>query len=342
MHEDRAPESVWRHSRWRGSVRRLWTSPWETDLRDKPLALWATDDAVVDVRFDRVRAFRIPTGAPVWTWRPPGEEVVVVASSDVREGLGVVLHHDDGAADAGHIRVTALDLTTGEVAWSRPQRRDGLGPLTRRTGGTALAGGRIAAVDGLALRALDARTGEPAWEGTITDERVEKVSVLLAEPFVVRLDGRGARGRPRLRVARSDVALTPPEGYADFGGKLAVAGDTLAVELIPRDTPQRDDRHRDDRHRIGAFSLSSGRLLWTWQGGEVSSCTLLAHRGWFLVLHRRGDHLAVLDPADGRLVARRRLGGVGSDLLAAASGDVIATACRSHSTSRRLRVFRWR
>ncbi|MET7693273.1 hypothetical protein ABZT06_35835 [Streptomyces sp. NPDC005483] len=131
-----------------------------------------------------------------------------------------------------------------------------------------------------------------------------------------------------------------------------MTGDTLAVERIPGDTLQRDDRHRgerhpDDRHpdgghRIGAFSLSSGKLLWTWQGGEVSSCTPLAHRGWFLVLHRRGDRLAVLDPVDGRLVARRRLSGVGTDLLAAASGDVIAAACRSHGTSRRLRVFRWR
>ncbi|MET7693272.1 hypothetical protein ABZT06_35830 [Streptomyces sp. NPDC005483] len=158
MHEDRAPESVWRHSRWRGSVRRLWTSPWETDLRDKPLALWATDDAVVDVRVDRVRAFRIPDGAPVWTWRPPGEEVVAVASSDVRDGFGVVLHHDDGAAEAGRIGVTALDLATAEAAWSRAQRRDGLGLLTRRTGGTALAEGRIATVDGRTLRALDART----------------------------------------------------------------------------------------------------------------------------------------------------------------------------------------
>ncbi|MCT9083134.1 PQQ-like beta-propeller repeat protein [Streptomyces fulvoviolaceus] len=166
----------------------MWRSPYVKGERgDRPLGLWVTDDAVVVVRLDRVQAFRVTTGVPLWTWRPPGEEVVVLASADVRDGLGVVLHYDDGARDPKHVGLTALDLGSGTVAWSREQDKERLGYIGTHPSGTALGRGRIATEDHhwdgrRTLRALDPRTGEIEWEHPLTNPRIEKASVLLAEP----------------------------------------------------------------------------------------------------------------------------------------------------------------
>lgn len=59
-------------------------------------------------------------------------------------------------------------------------------------------------------------------------------------------------------------------------------------------------------------------------------------------MHGYGGRLSVLDPADGRVVARRRLRGTAFDSLAAASGDFIAVGCEAGDYSHGLRVFRWR
>jgi hypothetical protein len=59
-------------------------------------------------------------------------------------------------------------------------------------------------------------------------------------------------------------------------------------------------------------------------------------------VHRYGRRLSVLDPADGRVVARRKLRGTAFDPLVAASGDMVAVGCEARDYSRRLRVFRWR
>ncbi|MCT9083133.1 PQQ-like beta-propeller repeat protein [Streptomyces fulvoviolaceus] len=132
-----------------------------------------------------------------------------------------------------------------------------------------------------------------------------------------------------------NIAL--PKGYERFGERLAVAGNVLAVRLVPT----KEDEY-DKGTKIGAFSLSSGRLLWEWRGKGSSYATVLAHRGWLLVLHRYGDRLSVLDPADGRVVTRRRLRGHGFHSRAAARGDVIALSCDAVDDTGRLRVFRWR
>ncbi|MEU6373360.1 PQQ-binding-like beta-propeller repeat protein [Streptomyces sp. NPDC046909] len=347
MYEDKAPESYWRRSWWRlRSPRRLWRSqPVKGDRTDRPLGLWVTDDAVVVVRLDRVQAFRVTTGVPLWTWRPPGEEVVVLVSADARDGVGVVLHYDDGERSPARVRLTALDLGSGKVTWSRKQDRERLGPIGARSGGSALGGGRVATADhhwehGTTLRALDPRTGATEWEHPLADPRVGRVAVLLAEPFVALLEGRGARGRPRLLVVGEDGAeaatITLPQGYERFGERLAVAGGVLAVGLVPADTDE-----RDKGTTIGAFDLSSGRPLWEWRGKGSSYATVLALRGWLLVVHRYGDRLSVLDPADGRVVARRRLRGYGFHSRGSAYGDVIALSCETVEDGGRTRVFRW-
>jgi hypothetical protein len=59
-------------------------------------------------------------------------------------------------------------------------------------------------------------------------------------------------------------------------------------------------------------------------------------------VHEYGGRLSVLDPADGRVVTRRRLRGTAFDPLVAASGDLVAEGCEAGDYSHGLRMFRWR
>ena len=347
MYEDKVSDSAWKHSWWRRSARRLWRTPDEKgDLGGKPLGLWLTDDTVVIARADGVRAFRATTGDPLWTWRPPGEQVVGLVSADAEGGVGVVMHYDGGRRDVKSVGLTSLAVGTGEVVRRRKQDAAPLGRLPARV---AIGGGLIATTGESwkdwetlpVMRALDVDTGEVRWKYDVTDPRVESVSVLSADPFVATLKTRGARGRPSLLFLADGgteaVTLALPEGYERFGEQVAVAGDVLVVGLVPKDRAE-----LDKGNRLGAYSVSSGELLWEWHGKETYQDGVLAHRGRLLVVHEYGGRLSVLDPADGRVVARRRLPGTAFDSLVAASGDLVAVGCEAGDYSHGLRVFRWR
>ncbi|MGW2641747.1 outer membrane protein assembly factor BamB family protein [Streptomyces sp. NPDC001348] len=341
MVEDKVPESVWtRSDLWR-SARRLWRTPYEKGELDRPVGLWVTDACVVLARFDRLDAYSMTTGALLWTWRPPGEDVVRVVSPDLEDGVGVVLHYDDGARDVRHVDLTALDTASGTVAWTRREKAERLGHLGEYHCEVALGAGRLATVvdkwgGAPKLRVDDVRTGRTRWSHRLTDGRSEPEAVLRAAPFVARLEARGSRGRPRLSVG--GVPLRLPPDCAKFGEQVAVTGDVLAVQVVPVDGVE-----EEHYVRLGAYSVASGEPLWEWRTrSDASTVVPLAHRGWLLALHGYGNRLSVLDPSDGRVVARRRARGYAFDPLVAAHGDVIAVACRSRSGTRRLRVFRWR
>lgn len=85
--------------------------------------------------------------------------------ADAEEGMGVVLHDDDGIQDPKHACLTGLDLHTGTVAWHREQDADRLGDVDLHSDDAALGAGRIATAMDLwkerpALRTLDARADE--------------------------------------------------------------------------------------------------------------------------------------------------------------------------------------
>ena len=346
MYEDKASDSAWKHSWWRRSARRLWRTPDEKgDLGGKPLGLWLTADTVVIAHADRLQAFRATTGEPLWTWRPPGRQSVALVSPDLDDGAVVVLHCDDGRRDAKRVGLTWLAVDTGEVVRRRKQDAAPLGHIPSKV---ALGGGLLATAgeswkDGEArpvMRALDVDTGEVSWTYELTDPRVESASVISARPFVATLRTRGVRGRHSLLVLADGgtgaVTLPLPEGYERFGEQVAVTGDVLVVGLVPKDRAE-----LDRGNRLGAYSVSSGELLWEWHGKETYQDGVLAHQGRLLVVHEYGGRLSVLDPADGRVVARRRLPGTAFDSLVAASGDLVAVGCEAGDYSHGLRVFRW-
>lgn len=157
-YEDRAPESVWGGTKgpwWRrgpASAPRLWKYPREKGSPGAPLSTWAVGGTLAMARSDRVEAYGLTTGDPLWTWQPPDGKVLAHASADAPDGVGVVLHHGqaDGDGGAEHVRLTGLDIGSGRVLWSREQRADALGSV-------ALGGGLI----------VTARPGQ----GTGTDHR---------------------------------------------------------------------------------------------------------------------------------------------------------------------------
>ncbi|UXX94254.1 hypothetical protein N7U49_23095 [Streptomyces sp. AD2-2] len=133
MDEDKAPESVWRRSWWRRSARRLWRTPDETDdPGGRPLGLWLTDDTVVVARVDGVRAFGTATGEPLWTWQPPGGQIVGLVSADAQGSEGVVMHYEESRRDVRRVGLTTLAVATGEVVRRRKQDAAPLGHLPPR------------------------------------------------------------------------------------------------------------------------------------------------------------------------------------------------------------------
>ncbi|MDQ0933437.1 outer membrane protein assembly factor BamB family protein [Streptomyces turgidiscabies] len=359
MHQDKAPESVWaapepakrrlRLFRRDPEAPTLWQSEFEQQDLGEPLGVWATAETVALVRFDRVSAYASATGEPRWTWQPPGQDVIVRVAEDAQDGLGVVLHHDDGEHRAQHVRLTALDLGSGAVAWSREQPKDRLGHVG---GGhareVAIGGGRIATVTGgkadapPVVRCLDARTGAQQWERPLPDDWGDSFSVLAADPPVLSVRNSGRRSRPRLYVVREDGEwyVELPDGYKDFGPAVAVVGDTLAVALEPDDPAGDDEKSADTVLR--AYCVPTGEQLWEWRVDHGRTLHPLAHRGYFMAGNGYGSRVTVLDPADGRVVAERRLPGFSYRARYAAWDDRLAVVCHAVSETRRVRVFRWK
>ncbi|MFI6278286.1 hypothetical protein [Streptomyces sp. NPDC050988] len=81
------------------------------------------DGTLAMARSDRVEAYGLTTGAPLWTWQPPDGEVLAHAPADAPDGVGVVLHHADGDGDrdggAEHVSLTGLDPVDGRVVAER-------------------------------------------------------------------------------------------------------------------------------------------------------------------------------------------------------------------------------
>ncbi|WP_328495570.1 hypothetical protein OHS59_24620 [Streptomyces sp. NBC_00414] len=350
MFEDKAPEPLWAPpSRpWRPwprrSARLLWKSPRRKDDPGVPLAEWLTAETVALVGFDRVEAYGTASGEPRWTWQPPGTEVIACAVQAAGDGIGVVLHHDDGDPLSQEIRITTLDLGSGEVVSTRAYAREPLGSIGAYPPEVALGVGRTATIAGRwgatpRFVSLDPRTGDAQWKREVGD-RVSEVSVLSAEPFVVSVKDRGQRGGHRLLLIdeHERVTVDLPEPYERFGSQVAVVGGVLAVALVARDQSSTTGVGTG----FGVFSVTTGELLWEWRHKRGASAFLLAHRGRLIVLHGYGDRVTVFDPVDGRVVAHRRLRGYGFDARLVAAGDHIAVVCTARADTHRLRVFRWR
>ncbi|KUN73648.1 hypothetical protein AQJ46_04940 [Streptomyces canus] len=310
-----------------GTGRERWT--WHVPGRD---VLAAMSDEVVDgvgllahwpdvhngQKQAGVTALDLTSGEALWTVPRALDELW---HHDSRLRPGTVALSGTRAMVATGTAVAALDVRTGRQAWVMQHGRD----QDVRIGA---AGERLVVVtrhEGTAtVRAVSVADGRVRWKRSpAVDGPVAHVRLVCADPLLLAVEGEGRRGANCLLRLDADGNTVAEFGSADDGAEIVPhapwrldhgqrwtgwAGDTLVTFV--------DSPPYEHLSRLAGFSLSTGRHLWTWESGWGIGA-LAFHRGHVVTLrhyeHEVEDHVEwrckvrVLDPADGREVARRRL-----------------------------------
>ncbi|WP_329597374.1 PQQ-like beta-propeller repeat protein [Streptomyces pseudovenezuelae] len=217
--------------------------------------------------------------------------------------------------------VVALDLRTGRQVWVTQHSRD-------HDVWIGAAGERLVVVtrhEGTAtVRAVSVADGRVLWKKSpAVDGPVAAVRLVCADPLLVAVEGEGRRGADCLLRLDAEGNTVTEFASADDGARFVPhapwrldhgqpwtirAGDTL-VAFVDSPTYQH-------LSRLAGFSLSTGRHLWT-RENTWDIDALASHRGHVVTLRHHKDEtedrvewgceVRVLDPVDGREVARRRL-----------------------------------
>ncbi|MET7736328.1 PQQ-binding-like beta-propeller repeat protein [Streptomyces sp. NPDC005402] len=310
-----------------GTGRERWT--WQVPGRD---VLAAMSDEVVDGvgllahwpdvddgrKQASVTALDLTSGETLWT-APRALDELWHDGSELRSGT--VALSGARAMVATGTAVAALDVRTGRQAWVVRHDRDAdvrigaageqLVVVTRHAGTTT-------------VRAVSVADGRVRWKKPLAvDGPVAEVRLVSADPLLLAVEGEGRRGANCLLRLDADGNTVTEFAAADDGAVIVPhapwrldhgqrwtgwAGDTLVTFV--------DSPSYERLSRLAGFSLSTGRHLWTrestWDIGALAF-----HRGHVVTL-RHHEHeveervewrceVRVLDPADGREVARRRL-----------------------------------
>ena len=266
----------------------------------------------------RVTALDLTSGQALWTVPRNLDEL-----SHHRSGLrpGSVALSGELAMVATGETVVALDRRTGRQVWVMQPGHDHY--VRIRAAGERLFVVTVRA-GAATVRAVSVADGTVLWKKPLAvDGPVEKADLVRADPLLISVEGEGRRGTDclvRLDADGNTVAEFSSAGAGSTvvaGGSWRIAdgrpwatwaGDTLVTLVSVPST--------EHLSRPAGFSLSTGRHLWTWDDGWGLDA-LTSHRGHVVALrHYKQEHeeavawrceVEVLDPADGRRVARRRL-----------------------------------
>lgn len=105
-----------------------------------------------------LRAYRLPTGEPLWSVTLPGTDGAWVVTQV--PGVGVVSTEDTFAGGGSHL--TGVDADTGRILWQADVRA-----LTfDASAGRVLTVGDVDSATPVALTSVDARTGAVAWSAS--------------------------------------------------------------------------------------------------------------------------------------------------------------------------------
>ncbi|WP_199547673.1 PQQ-binding-like beta-propeller repeat protein [Streptomyces sp. N35] len=255
-------------------------------------------------------------------------------ADQVVDGVALVAHWPDTCAGGKTATVTALDVRSGDAlvalnrrtgrhAWTVPRK-----PASRARIGAA--GDRLVLVTRQAgsatVTSVDTADGTVRWERPVpVDGPVEDVEIAAVDPLLLAARGAGRRGgnhvlhldededgRTVAEISEADgTPLLPYDSWClpDHRRQVMWSGDTLIAFLA--------SPGYDHVGRLAGFSLSTGWHLRTWDEGWGIGAPA-RHRGRVLALRHHEEvsegthagwrcHAYVLDPADGREVARRRL-----------------------------------
>ncbi|MEU6356398.1 PQQ-binding-like beta-propeller repeat protein [Streptomyces sp. NPDC047072] len=266
----------------------------------------------------RVTALDMTSGKALWTV-PRDLDELWHHSSGLRPG-SVALSGEHALVATGEA-VVGLDRRTGRQVWVMrhgPDHGVRIGAAGERFYVLTLRAGAAT------VRAVSVTDGRVLWKKPLAvDGPVAKAELVSAAPLLISVEGEGRRGTDRLLRLDSDGNTVTEFSSAGEGSRAVAheswritdrrrwvtwAGDTLMTFVnVPSS---------EYLFRLAGFSLSTGRHLWTWDGRGFDALT--CHRGHVVALkHFEDSHedttvswlceVEVIDPADGRRVARRRL-----------------------------------
>lgn len=235
----------------------------------KPVAgvVYSSPDLGQDGGCGRVAAVDSTSGEELWAFES-NDDVVVPGSAAVAASDGTIY-----ATALNPGSVLAIDVETGEVAWTQP-----VPPDDCATGDIAVGDGVVLAVapclvgdSGQHLVALDADTGDVSWTEEFELRSAIRVArIVSATPPVLHLPhdtGRGGElrvlgdgGSPQDVVPAPDQGLelqlhpVAPQGSDDATFPVAIVdGMLIAVSALDARRPQ----------DVVAFDLTTGERVWT-------------------------------------------------------------------------------
>lgn len=270
----------WIRARAPGNGRREWRMRVEEGVSGGPGI--HGDLVVVGTRSGRVIAMEAPDGEQRWQARVSSEVLSVPSVGENR----VVVRSADG-------RVYGFDADTGAQRWVHDTS---VPSLTLRGTSDPVRGGDhvLVGFDNGVLKALDATSGEVAWEVTLSDPRgsadLDRVRDVDATPVV--RDGvvyavayRGVVAAVDLQSGETawDRELSSHVGLAVDGERVYVSG---------------------ERGRIWAVDRRTGAAIWRQNDTEGLEASPPTVHGDFVVFGDDRGRLTVLSRQDGRILGR--------------------------------------
>lgn len=237
---------------------------------------------VVGTAKGTVLAYDAADGKPLWTADVSSE---VLGPPAVSKDLVVVRTADN--------RSYGLDAANGKRRWALQRTSPAL--VARSAGGAVFAGPTVfAGFPGGKLIAINAGTGSPSWEATVSTPRgtteLERISDVTSPPVV--MDGVVCAVAFQGRLSCFDAANGNPLWSRDVSSAEGLAIDERFVFVT------------DDKGSVYAFDRGTGNNAWKSDKLSLRHLTAPVSQGRFVVVADIEGYLHFLDREDGALIGR--------------------------------------
>lgn len=275
-----ADQRGWIRARARDKGRREWRMRAEEGVSGGPGI--RGDLVVVGTRSGRVMALEAPDGEQRWQARVSSEVLSVPSVGENR----VVVRSADG-------RVYGFDADTGSQRWVHDTSVPSL--TLRGTSDPVRAGDYVlVGFDNGVLKALEAASGEAAWEVTLSDPRgsadLDRVRDVDATPVV--RDGVVYAVAYRGVLAAVDLGSGEVAWDRELSSHIGLAVDDERVYVS------------GERGRIWAVDRRTGAAIWRQNDTEGLEASPPTVHGDFIVFGDDTGRLTVLSRQDGRILGR--------------------------------------
>ena len=250
----------------------LWThpldaQPWDFAIMDASRGSGAPSDPLAILAFDdRIVALDASTGAVRWE-----VEKLAGLSSTPYPGLGLLT--EDYA-------VNGIDLSNGKVLWRRQEPSDSLHAMVHWPSDSLIIQFRIGDEDRVRMLALDAMTGQQAWETT------DFVTQDLAKDGSLQFVGLDDSDRAVIYVSRDGPFLVDISNGEVLWRGLPLTGRPVPSRRSGSATVTADDSlvYVPTERGVAAFDRANGERRWELWDDESLRPRLLAKTPWGLLV----------------------------------------------------------